>query len=716
MIIRHLHIDDFGCFHDFDLDLDDQLNCFSWPNEGGKSTCLEFIRRIFWGFPDKRSKLNPYPALKGSGHYGGFLDVITSKGEELRLERRGLRAPLKIISSDGTVSQVPNIGELSGISETFYRNVCAITIDELTAFSALDDTEIRNRLYGTALNIGPSSLSELQKELTEKAAELYKKKGTTHTLRKLSENFSESENRLAELSQILPAYEETVRKAEALEKEAALLRDELAHLTTREKELEELFALSERRRKFAEEEEKFAAQPPPPAVPAPLPPFAGKAPEAPPVPEFPALPPEPICPRTQTLEGKCDYQRAAAVETADFAEVSRWVTECAAHPPMEKFKIVPLLLAGTFLTVVCSAAIYSVGGAAAAAVTFFLCLLLGGAFLAMRHHQALRAAAVMDKRKESFVYKFLLDSQLPASEFPAVLADLIKFQKERQAYELSLAAYNNLKEKIDRSRFEYEVHRKIYDEKLREYESEKETYELKRRRHEEICRTAAAALARYEGEKLALIQKRNELPPAPELPPDPEELESLKEKIRELKQKLEYNCSCAGAERREGALLLKDRDCAVEVNVREQLRGKMRSTAEQYLILTGARKLLEKAVERCERKHQPELLQQASRWFRIFSKDAYHMVYKQLSTNTLRVSNPETKADKGIGELSRGTREVLFLALRLALIASFENSAEPLPVVLDDILVNLDKNRKAAVRLGIKEFAATHQVILFECQ
>ena len=52
-------------------------------------------------------------------------------------------------------------------------------------------------------------------------------------------------------------------------------------------------------------------------------------------------------------------------------------------------------------------------------------------------------------------------------------------------------------------------------------------------------------------------------------------------------------------------------------------------------------------------------------------------------------------------ELSRGTGEQLYLALRFGLIEEFAGQAEPLPVVMDDILVNFDVER---ARRGLPTF------------
>ena len=66
--------------------------------------------------------------------------------------------------------------------------------------------------------------------------------------------------------------------------------------------------------------------------------------------------------------------------------------------------------------------------------------------------------------------------------------------------------------------------------------------------------------------------------------------------------------------------------------------------------------------------------------------------------------------------LSRGTREQLFLALRLALVGSYARRGVRLPLVLDDVLVNFDAPRAKAAALVLRDFArAGHQLLIFTC-
>jgi uncharacterized protein YhaN len=63
--------------------------------------------------------------------------------------------------------------------------------------------------------------------------------------------------------------------------------------------------------------------------------------------------------------------------------------------------------------------------------------------------------------------------------------------------------------------------------------------------------------------------------------------------------------------------------------------------------------------------------------------------------------------------LSDGTRDQLFLALRLAYIENHCTVNEPCPVILDDVLMAFDDNRAAAALKALRELSAKTQVLLF---
>jgi uncharacterized protein YhaN len=66
-------------------------------------------------------------------------------------------------------------------------------------------------------------------------------------------------------------------------------------------------------------------------------------------------------------------------------------------------------------------------------------------------------------------------------------------------------------------------------------------------------------------------------------------------------------------------------------------------------------------------------------------------------------------------DLSRGTAEQLYLCIRFGLAAEFAAHAAPLPLVMDDVLVNFDPERARGMAMAIDSVADEHQVLLFTC-
>lgn len=76
------------------------------------------------------------------------------------------------------------------------------------------------------------------------------------------------------------------------------------------------------------------------------------------------------------------------------------------------------------------------------------------------------------------------------------------------------------------------------------------------------------------------------------------------------------------------------------------------------------------------------------------------------------------KADGGMRALdyfSAGTRDIAYLALRLAL-AQIVEGEKRLPLILDDPFVNLDKERLGRLNTMLKEISCQRQILLFSCK
>ncbi len=117
MKITGLHIDGFGRFADHSVGpLERPVTVFYGPNEAGKSTLLEFIRRILFGFPSGRNRGNEYPPLAG-GRHGGRVMITTEAGDAITIDRTPGRGDGPLSLATGAGETLP-AGELSRLLGT----------------------------------------------------------------------------------------------------------------------------------------------------------------------------------------------------------------------------------------------------------------------------------------------------------------------------------------------------------------------------------------------------------------------------------------------------------------------------------------------------------------------------------------------------------------------------------------------------------------------
>jgi hypothetical protein len=135
-------------------------------------------------------------------------------------------------------------------------------------------------------------------------------------------------------------------------------------------------------------------------------------------------------------------------------------------------------------------------------------------------------------------------------------------------------------------------------------------------------------------------------------------------------------------------------------------------------VLERARSLLEETRAAVARDHQPPVLREASRWLARLTEGRYHSITTAVDEARLDIH----ERDGGVWKperLSRGTREQVFLALRLALVRDLGRHDVTLPVVMDDALVNFDDTRARSAARVLVEFLAEQgsdrQMLVLTC-
>jgi hypothetical protein len=93
----------------------------------------------------------------------------------------------------------------------------------------------------------------------------------------------------------------------------------------------------------------------------------------------------------------------------------------------------------------------------------------------------------------------------------------------------------------------------------------------------------------------------------------------------------------------------------------------------------------------------------------------YKRIWTPLAHDILFVDNAEGQS-LPVQVLSRGTREQLFVSLRLALVSAYGRRGIHLPMILDDVFVNYDAGRTRTACAVLREFAIQgHQLLVFTC-
>ena len=147
---------------------------------------------------------------------------------------------------------------------------------------------------------------------------------------------------------------------------------------------------------------------------------------------------------------------------------------------------------------------------------------------------------------------------------------------------------------------------------------------------------------------------------------------------------------------------------------RHRLSEELQGHARDWAVRTIAESLIRLAQSKFEQERQPDVIRHAERFFLDVTDGAYQAVFSPLGSSEIKVRDA-AGIDKTPQELSRGTREQLFLALRFGLILELGQRAERLPVIVDEALVNFDPTRGTRAAGSFIELSETNQVLVFTC-
>jgi uncharacterized protein YhaN len=142
---------------------------------------------------------------------------------------------------------------------------------------------------------------------------------------------------------------------------------------------------------------------------------------------------------------------------------------------------------------------------------------------------------------------------------------------------------------------------------------------------------------------------------------------------------------------------------------------KLKKKSDEWSILTLARNIIGKAIEKYEQERQPGVIKEAQSFFSKMTLGRYSRIFAPLDDESRIYVEDKDGRRKDIRGLSRGTAEQLYLSLRFGFVREFNKRAESLPIIFDEIFVNFDPERFRAACEAIKELAKTNQILYFTC-
>jgi uncharacterized protein YhaN len=154
---------------------------------------------------------------------------------------------------------------------------------------------------------------------------------------------------------------------------------------------------------------------------------------------------------------------------------------------------------------------------------------------------------------------------------------------------------------------------------------------------------------------------------------------------------------------------------AREAERAQEVLAGLRESVERYVHMRLAGTVLRQEIERYRAQNQDPLLRRAGEHFAALTLGRYSGLrsdFDERDQAVLAACRTDGQRVRVAG-MSEGTRDQLYLALRLATLERYLAHAEPLPFIVDDVLVNFDDPRSEKTLEILAGLAAKTQVILF---
>jgi uncharacterized protein YhaN len=158
--------------------------------------------------------------------------------------------------------------------------------------------------------------------------------------------------------------------------------------------------------------------------------------------------------------------------------------------------------------------------------------------------------------------------------------------------------------------------------------------------------------------------------------------------------------------------LLKDEKYGIQIQRFEEQKAALAEQAREWAINQAISTAIKETMRNLKEKRLPEVLRGAERYFKQLTGGRYEAL--EINSESIFEAVAEDGMRYTIAELSQGTKEQAYVALRFALADSLQQSA-PFPIIMDDPFVHFDRLRIGNMVQLVDSIQTKHQVLYFTC-
>ena len=147
----------------------------------------------------------------------------------------------------------------------------------------------------------------------------------------------------------------------------------------------------------------------------------------------------------------------------------------------------------------------------------------------------------------------------------------------------------------------------------------------------------------------------------------------------------------------------------------ESIAARLKQEATRFVRLRLAVHFLQTQIERFRKENQGPLLEKSGRVFQCITRGAFAGLGAEFNADDvpILVGLRPDQSSVAISGMSDGSRDQLYLALRLAALDRYLEKHEPMPLILDDLLITFDDERATAILPQLAALARRTQIFLF---